>query len=68
MNVVYSDHALTRMRERGITSLEIEHVIDHPERVWKSGEVWIAHGSINARLLDVVFAKTENYIRIVTVW
>jgi hypothetical protein len=38
MRIVYSDHAKKRMRQRGITELEIEHTLQFPMYVRKSFE------------------------------
>jgi|TARA_Y100000310_G_scaffold182131_1_gene182181 uncharacterized DUF497 family protein len=67
MKTVYSDHALKRMKQRGITELEIQHVLSHPSYVKKSFEGRKeAVGNIQNRTIKVVFFETENYIKVVT--
>ena len=38
MNLIYSYHAKKRMKQRGITELEIEHVLNCPSYIKKSFE------------------------------
>jgi len=64
----YSDHAQKRLKQRGITPLEVEFVLQHPQYVLKSTEGRkIAVGTIKNRTIRVIFTETENYIKIVTI-
>lgn len=38
MDVRYSNHALKRMKERGVERWEVEHIIKHPSYTKKSFE------------------------------
>ena len=68
MNVKYSEHALKRMRQRGITELEIKHIINHPDYVKKSFEgTKEAFGELNGRSIKIKFVETESYIKVITV-
>jgi len=68
MKLVYSDHAKKRMRQRGITSLEIELVLAHPEYVKKTFEGRKeAFAFVKNRVIRIVFIEVENYIRVITV-
>ena len=68
MKIVYSDHAKKRMKQRGITELEIEHVLKHPSYIKKSFEgTKEAFGEVNNRQIKIKFVKIENYIKIITV-
>ncbi len=68
MNIVYSFHAKRRMKQRGITELEVEHVLKHPLYVKKSFEgTKEAVGEIKNRMLKIKFIEIENFIRIITV-
>lgn len=67
MNIIYSDHAKKRMKQRGITELEVEHVLEHPKYVKKSFEGRkTAEGEINSREIKISFIERENYIKIIT--
>ena len=68
MKIDYSDHAKKRMKRRGITELEIEYILEHPDYIKKSFEGRKeASGRIKNRLIKVEFIEIENYIRIITV-
>jgi hypothetical protein len=68
MDVVYSDHAKKRLKQRGITKLEAEQVLFYPLYIKKSFfERKIAVGVVNNRTIKVLFVEKKNYINIVTV-
>lgn len=68
MEIIYSSHARDKLRERGITELDAEHILKFPDQVRRSyyGRM-VAMGHINFREIKVVFVKKEKYIKIVTV-
>ena len=72
MHIVYIDHAKKRMKERGLSETEVEHVLAFPSYAKKSvfGR-WEAAGQVNERQIKVIFEKEkfekENYIKIITV-
>mgnify|MGYP001995259508 CR=1 FL=1 len=56
------------MRQRGITELEVEHILKYPSKTQKSYQGRIqAIGLIKNRRVKVVFFETESYIKIITV-
>ena len=65
MDIVYSDHARKRMKQRGITKLEVEHILKYPTYVKKSFKE--AFGKINKLEVKIEFIQRENYIKIITV-
>ncbi len=68
MEIVYSDHARKRLKQRGITTLEVEHILKFPTYIKKSFEGRKeAVGEINNRTMKVVFIEKENYLKIITV-
>lgn len=68
MNIVYSEHALKRMKQRGITSLEVEHVLRYPTFIKKSAEeIRECIGECNNRTIRIFYLKKETFIKIVTV-
>ena len=68
MKIVYSEHAKKRMKQRGITEIEIEHLLSHPSYIKKSFEdTKEVFGEINNRPIKIKFVKIENYIKIITV-
>lgn len=67
MNIIYSDHATRRMRQRGITELEVEHILTYPMYVKKTFEgKKEAVGTVKNRTIKIVFTETENYLKIIT--
>lgn len=68
MRIIYSDHALKRMKQRGFSQNHVEYVLQHPSYVKKTFEGGKeAYGEIDGRDIKVVFFETENYIKIVTI-
>lgn len=68
MKILYSEHAKKRMKQRGVTEIEIEHVLRHPSYIKKSFEgTREALGEINNRQIKIKFIEIESYIKIITV-
>jgi hypothetical protein len=65
--VIFSKHALERMRQRGLLPLHVEQVLRHPVSIRRSGTVRMAEGIVDGRQIRVVFIRQETYIKIVTV-
>ena len=67
MKFVYSDHAERRMKQRGITPLEIEFVLKHPDYVKKTRGILEAVGHIQNRQVKILYEEIENYMRIISI-
>lgn len=68
MRIVYSDHALKRLKQRGITPDHVEYVLQHPTYVKKSFEGRKeAVGTVENRFIKVVYIQAENYLKIITI-
>ena len=68
MEIVYPDHAKKRMKQRGITEQEVEHILKHPSYIKKSfGGRKEATGEIKNRTIKIKFTETEYYIKVITV-
>ena len=68
MEVIYSEHALKRMKQRGISELELAHVLKHPTYTKKTFEGRKeAIGNIQNRTITVIYLETETYIKVITV-
>ena len=68
MKIDYSDHAEKRIKQRGITKLEVEYILKHSMYIKKSFEgTKEASGEIRGRIIKIKFIETENYIRIITI-
>ena len=58
IKIIFSDHALKRMKERGIENWEIEHLIKYPEYIKKSFEGRKeAVGNIKNRIIKIEFIE-----------
>ena len=68
MNIIYPDHAKKRMKQRGITKLEVEHILKYPFYIRKSFKNRKeAVGKVGNRLIKIEFIQKESYIKIITV-
>lgn len=68
MQIIYSDHAKKRMKQRGIEEWEIEHLLKYPSYIRKSFEGRKeAVGEIRNRKIKIVFIKEDKYIKIITI-
>lgn len=68
MNITYSEHAEKRIKQRGLTKLEIEYVLSNPIYLKKSMDgKKETIGEIRGRGVKIVFIERENYINIITV-
>jgi len=67
MNIIYSDHAKKRMKQRGIEEWEIEHALKFPSYIKKFENKKEAVAEIKNRRIKIVFTEVENYINIITV-
>ena len=67
MKIIYSNHAKKRMKQRGITEIEVEHILQYPDYIKKSfEEKREAVGELKNKSIKVVFIQTENYINVIT--
>lgn len=68
MEIIYTDHAKKRMKERGLEEWEIEYVLQHPSYIKKSFEDRkIAVGEVKNRHIKVVFIEEESYKKVISV-
>lgn len=66
MNIIYSSHAKKRLKQRGI--LEFEDILKFHSSVKNRPDgLSEAVGCSNNRMIKVVFAEEENYIKVITV-
>jgi uncharacterized DUF497 family protein len=68
MQIFYTEHSKKRMKQRGITHLETEHILQHPIYVRNliNGRCE-AVGEVNNRRIKVVFVRKKNFINVITV-
>ncbi len=72
MDIIYSEHARKRMKERSVEEWEIEHILQFPFYIKKSDKGTIeAYGRLRNRTLKIIYEVREmkgvRYKRIVSV-
>ncbi len=67
--IIYPEYAKKRMKQRGISGIDIEHVLEFPTYIKKSFEGRKeAVGEVRKnQFIKVVYMETESYIKIITV-
>jgi len=69
MRIVFSKHAETRLRERGIKKEQVIEIIEFPEYTIKRSNNEIeAYKKISGRMLKVVYIQKEKYIKVITLY
>ena len=68
MEVVYSDHARKRMKQRGVTEIHVELVLKHPTYTKKTYEGRKeAIGTVDNKNFKVIYIEEEKYLKIITI-
>ena len=68
MDFVFTFHALTRMHERSIGMNHVLNAVQTPHKLWRENERFFAQKQFTQRRLEVVYEKSENIIKIITVY
>jgi len=68
VEIIYSDHAKKRMKQRGIEEWEIEHLIKFPSFIKRIYDKVESVGEIRNRKVKIVYRKEQSYIKIITVF
>lgn len=64
--IIFTKHAIDRMRERGILRKDIEKVIKNPDYIQRDNNRVIANKKLNKKTLEVVFIKENTKTIILT--
>ena len=68
MRIIYSNHAIRRMKQRSISKLQVEFILSHPKYVMRSYEgIKVATGFFDKRRIKVVYLRLEKYLKVITV-
>lgn len=69
MRIFYSEHAKIRIKQRGISRLEVQHVLEYPHIIKKSYDKRLeAIGKIKNRDIKIIYRlKKPNVIKVITV-
>lgn len=69
MKIKFIEHALERMKERGITKDEVINAINEPDYVGKGyGNREVAQKLIDGKLLRVIYEKHGDEIVVITAY
>lgn len=68
--VVWTDHALQRLRERNISQSDAWYVFRRPDRsrYARSKGAWIYYKDLNGKTVEVVAKKDDSQWVIISVW
>ncbi|MBS3137606.1 DUF4258 domain-containing protein [Candidatus Woesearchaeota archaeon] len=68
MLLEFSNHAIIRMKQRGISDIHILYVLQHPIHIKKyDDDVMEAEAIVDSRSIKIIFTQNENFIKIITV-
>lgn len=69
MRLSYSDHAKKRMRQRGITLLEVQYILRYPQYTKRSsdGRTEVVGRVRNRTTKVVLIVKKPKFIKVITV-
>jgi hypothetical protein len=68
MIIIYSRHAIERMKQRNISREVIEISVANPEKIEDRGNESILIKKLETKVLVVVFRKTDDVIFIITAY
>ena len=68
MEFIFTAHAEYRIERRKLTKEEILEAIRYPSKTLKKHEKYYAQKNIRRGTIEVVYKKTEKYIKIITVY
>lgn len=68
MKYVFTIHSKDRIKIRNLTEEEVIEAIKHPDKVTKKHGKFYAQKNLGFGTIEVPYEKTENYIRIITVY
>jgi len=64
--IIFTNHALQRMKERGISEKEIKQVISGADYIKHESNKIIASKRLNRKTVEAVFVKKNSKIIIIT--
>jgi len=67
MEIIFTKHALLRMKKRKITKDEIINSIKHPENTSKKENKFYVQKNIDRANIEIVYEK-DKYIKVITVY
>lgn len=68
MEFIFTIHAGLRINKRGLTNEEVIEAIKRPDLTLKRHEKYYSQKNLGRGKIEVVYEKTEKYIKIITVY
>ncbi len=68
MKLIFTLHALDRIKKRKITKEEVEESIKFPDNTEKKHGLYYAQKKIQRGKIEIVYEKKENYIKVITLY
>ncbi len=68
MRYIFTIHAQYRIKKRKLTKKEVIDAIKQPNKILKKYNKYYIQKDIGRGTIEVVYEKTENYIKIITVY
>ncbi len=67
MNLIFTKHALYRIRERGFIEIEVIEAIKYPDIIIKKEDKYFFRKKNRRGTIEVICERTERDIKIITV-
>lgn len=68
MNIVFTLHALERMKKRGVAQVEVLECLRDPDRLMKLDDVYRAVRRLGSEVLVVVYRKEDDTVIVITIY
>ncbi len=68
MNIMFTDHALSRLERRKILKEEIIEAIRYPDRVIKKYQKYYFQKRLSRGIIEVSCEMTERDIKVITIY
>jgi len=68
MKIIFTIHAEHRLKKRKITKEEVIEAIKYSRITLKKSDKYYAKRNVGRGIIEVVYEKTENYIKVITAY
>ena len=65
---LFTAHALLRMKKRGVSKEDVEDAVQYSDLTLRKQGKYYARKNTGRGTAEVVYEKTENYIKVITVY
>jgi len=67
MKIIFTEHAISRLKKRKITIEEVELVLKFPDKTRKENGKYIAKKNVGRAKIEVVYEK-DKYLNVITIY